>query len=336
MEFLTEYGLFLAKAVTTLVVIGLIIGMVVSAGQKSDPSKLKLEKLNDKLDQAKKAIESQLLSKKALKAKNKEQKKADKGKQDEDKGKVIVLEFKGDIKASASAQLKEEITALLSLDEPVKEVVVKVESPGGMVHEYGFAASQLDRIRARGIPLTVAVDKVAASGGYMMAVVADKIVAAPFAVLGSIGVVAQVPNFNRFLKKHDVDFEVHTAGEHKRTLTMFGENTDKAREKFKEDLQDIHTLFKQFVGEHRAQVDVDKVSNGDVWYGQRAIEQNLVDELMTSDEYLQKKCGEADVYSLTMQRKKGLKDKLSGGAESAISRGIQAAIDRIMHQKWFV
>ena len=108
---------------------------------------------------------------------------------------------------------------------------------------YGLAASQMQRIRDKKLKLTVCVDKVAASGGYMMAVVADKIIAAPFAVLGSIGVLAQVPNFHRLLKKHDVDFEMLTAGKYKRTLTMFGENTDKGREKFQEDIEDTHVLF---------------------------------------------------------------------------------------------
>lgn len=339
MEFLAEYGLFLAKAITVVVAIGLIIGLAVSAGQKTDPGKLKVEKLNEKLNKVKQKLESELLDKKALKEKAKALKKSAKKKEkteESSKDRVIVLDFKGDIKASASQQLREEITTILSLEEQVSEVVVRLESAGGMVHEYGFAASQLDRIRAKGIPLTIAVDKVAASGGYMMAVVADKIIAAPFAVIGSIGVVAQLPNFHRLLKKHDIDVEMHTAGEYKRTLTVLGENTDKAREKFKEDLQDVHVLFKDYINSHRSQVDIEKVANGDVWFGQRAIDENLIDEIMTSDEYLQSKCSDADVYSISLKKKRGIKEKFSGETESMLSRVVQNTIERLVHSKWFV
>jgi len=169
-----------------------------------------------------------------------------------------------------------------------------------------------------------------------MAVVADKIVAAPFAILGSIGVIAQLPNFNKLLKKHDVDFEVHTAGEYKRTLTMFGENTDKAREKFKEDLQDVHVLFKDFVTQHRPSVNVTEVASGDIWYGQKAIELNLIDELKTSDEYLQEKAKTSDVYLITREKKKGLAQKLGLAAQLSVSKGIEAAIEKISYQKWFL
>jgi serine protease SohB len=204
-----------------------------------------------------------------------------------------------------------------------------------MVHQYGFASSQLERITRKGIPLTVCVDRVAASGGYMMAAVADKIIAAPFAVLGSIGVIAQVPNFSKVLKKNDIDFEVHTAGEYKRTLTMFGENTDKARDKFREDLAEVHVMFKGFIEDHRPSVDVEKVANGDVWYGQKAIQVNLVDELKTSDEYLQEKTLTSDVYLVIQEKKKTLPQKLGMAAQASMAKGIESAIEKISHQKWF-
>ena len=337
MEFLSEYGLFLAKAVTFLVVVVLIVGVVASAGQKTNPSKIKVTHLNKKYDLLKKHLQEAVLDKKELKklakAEKKSQKEADK---DAPKEKVYVLNFNGDIKASQSEQMKDEITALLSLGEGIGEVVVNVESGGGMVHQYGFAASQLERIKQAGMPLTVCVDKVAASGGYMMAVVADKIVAAPFAILGSIGVIAQLPNFNKLLKKNDIDFEVHTAGEYKRTLTVFGENTDKAREKFREDLADVHVMFKEFVGDRRPSVNVEKVANGDVWYGQKALEVNLVDELKTSDEYLQLRCNSADVYVISSEKKKNVFEKLGLAAQSGISKGIESAIQKMSFQKWFV
>ncbi|MEH6344496.1 MAG: protease SohB [Bermanella sp.] len=337
MEFLTEYGLFLAKSVTFLVVVALIVGLIASAGQKSKPSKIKITHLNKKYDALKKHLQEAVMDKKQLKQVSKDEKKARKdASSSESLEKVYVINFNGDIKASQSEQMKDEITALLSLGDGIDEIVVNVESGGGMVHQYGFAASQLERIKKTGIPLTVCVDKVAASGGYMMAVVADKIVAAPFAILGSIGVIAQLPNFNRLLKKNDIDFEVHTAGEYKRTLTVFGENTDKAREKFREDLADVHVMFKQFVGERRPVVDVEKVANGDVWYGQKALEVNLVDELKTSDEYLQLRCNSADVYVLSSEKKKTVFEKLGMAAQAGVSSGIESALQKMSFQKWFV
>lgn len=333
MEFLSEYGMFLAKAVTVIITVAIIIGLAASSGGKSSDSKIKVTHLNETLSEAKELLESKVFTKKELKAIKKKNKQS---KDDtESLKKVYVLDFNGDIKASQTKQMKDEISALLSLEDSIDEIVVKVESGGGMVHQYGFASSQLQRIKSKGIPLTVCVDKVAASGGYMMAAVADKIVAAPFAILGSIGVIAQVPNFNKVLKKNDIDFEVHTAGEYKRTLTMFGENTDKAREKFREDLHDVHVMFKDFVGDHRPGVDVVKVSNGDIWYGNKAIELNLIDEIKTSDEYLQELTKTSNVYLISKDKKKTLPQKLGIAAQHSFSNAIEAAIESMSFKKWF-
>ena len=129
--------------------------------------------------------------------------------------------------------------------------MVRLESGGGLVHGYGLAAAQLVRLKDAGLTLTVCVDKVAASGGYMMACVADKVVAAPFAVIGSIGVVSQLPNFHKWLKNHDVDYEMFTAGDYKRTVTVFGENDAEDRAKYQEELEQTHALFKHFVNTYR-------------------------------------------------------------------------------------
>ncbi|HBC34538.1 MAG TPA: protease SohB, partial [Marinobacter adhaerens] len=273
MEFLTEYGLFLAKIVTFVVAALVVISVIMSAAQKDrgdheGEGELKIRKLNEKYEKLRETIQSRLMSdhqrkvfQKARKKAQKAEKKAAKAakntdEQDDSRGRVYVLDFDGDIKASDTDPLRRAITAVLSIADPEKdEVVIRLESGGGLVHSYGLAAAQLDRIRSKGLRLTACVDKVAASGGYMMACVADRIVASPFAILGSIGVVAQLPNFHRFLKKNDVDFEVLTAGEHKRTMTIFGENTDKGRQKFLEDLEDTHGLFKEYVSERRPDLD---------------------------------------------------------------------------------
>ncbi|MEG8236539.1 MULTISPECIES: protease SohB [Acinetobacter] len=243
--------------------------------------------------------------------------------------KIFVLDFKGDIQASAVENLREEITLILATAKAGRDrVVVRLESPGGMVHGYGLAAAQLVRLRDAGFLLTICVDKVAASGGYMMACIANEIISAPFAVVGSIGVVAQVPNFNRLLKEHNVDFELYTAGQYKRTVTMFGENTPEGKAKFEEELQQTHILFKHFVEKYRPQLNVDKVATGEHWYGQDALDLNLVDKLQTSDEYLLALLPQHDVYVINTRKKATLGEKL----------GLQAAqmadslIPAVMHK----
>ncbi|MHA7834289.1 MAG: protease SohB [Algiphilus sp.] len=231
---------------------------------------------------------------------------------------LFVLDFEGDLRASAVSSLREEITALLQVAGSGDEIVLRLESPGGMVHSYGLAASQLARIRKRGIRLTVVVDKVAASGGYMMACVADRIIAAPFAIIGSIGVVLQMPNFHRFLKGKDIDFELLTAGEHKRTLTLFGENSEPARAKAMEELEDTHTLFKEFISQHRPQLDVDRVANGEHWFGSRALDLGLVDELSTSDDYLLQHMETHEVFTLYQHRPKPLMQRIADRMSAAL------------------
>ncbi|GAA3913751.1 protease SohB [Litoribacillus peritrichatus] len=343
MGFWSEYSVFLAQTVTVVVAIIVIVGFVAASGQRSrKEGHIEIKKINDKFSDLQDQFEEAVLSKDEYKAKAKALKKEEKEKQkaakkeskqtkNEEKAiargkRVYVLDFDGDINASATDSMREEISAVLMTAEPCDEVVVRLESPGGVVHGYGLAASQLDRIIKKDIPLTVCVDKVAASGGYMMACLANKIVSAPFAIIGSIGVVAQIPNIHRLLKKNDIDVELHTAGEYKRTLTMIGENTEEGREKFRQDLQDTHELFKSHVSHHRPELAIDKVANGDIWYGTEALNNGLVDQVMTSDEYLMQLADEADVFEVHYEMKKTLQEKLG----MAASMGITRSVDRIM------
>ena len=339
-DFLTEYGLFLAKSVTVLVVVVLIVGALAGAAQRQrrpDGGRIETRRLNLVFDDLRDALRQEVLTDKELKKLHKsqdkerkqEEKDRDQGKQGAHKRRVWVLHFDGDIQASAVASLRNEVSAVLTVAEAGDEVLVCVESPGGMVHGYGLAASQLHRIRkAEGISLTVAVDKVAASGGYLMAVLGEKIIAAPFALLGSIGVVAQVPNVHRLLKKNDVDVEVLTAGEFKRTLTVFGENTEEGRAKFIEELEDVHALFKEFVAEYRPSLDLERVATGEAWHGTRALDLNLVDELKTSDEYIMNACEEAEVIEIRWVEPRSPIDRLMHQGTDAVARGIDQAIAR--------
>lgn len=345
MEFLSDYGLFLAKSVTVIITVAVIAGIIASLGQrgkKHEKGHIEVVSLNETVASMSDALADVVVSpetrktalkakKKSHKAEQKAEKKALKGGSDPlVKKRVFVLDFHGDLRASAVDNFREEITTVLAQASSDDEVVVRLESGGGMVPGYGLAASQLDRIKKKNIPLTVCIDKVAASGGYMMACVADRILAAPFAVIGSIGVVAQIPNVHRLLKKHDVDIELMTAGKYKRTLTMLGENTDEGREKFREELEDTHDLFKAFVGEHRPGLDIEEIATGEVWYGTPAIKKGLVDDTKTSDEYLTDQLDSADVFSVTYTHKKSLPEKFGFALESSGDRFLMRWLRRLM------
>lgn len=341
MEILAEYGLFLAKIVTFVVAALIVAAMVMTAAQRGrgqeDEGELQVIRVNDQLRDNRETLESQLHEgagrKRWLKDRRRSRKKEKKAEQKKDgsterRGRLYVVDFEGDLKASQTGDLRHCLTAILGVAEPEHdEVMVRLESSGGMVHSYGYAAAQLDRIRRSGLPLTACVDKVAASGGYMMACVADRIIASPFAILGSIGVVAQLPNVHRLLKRNDVDFEVLTAGEYKRTLTVFGENTEKGRRKFTEDLEQTHQLFKDYVSEHRPAVDIDRVATGEIWFGRQALDVNLADELKTSDQVMTEACDERDVFLVRYERRRTLPEKLGLSAASAVESGIMRGVE---------
>ena len=331
LDYLLQYGLFLAEAVTIVVaVVAVVLVAVAVARQRggSGAEKLEVRDLGARYREMKRTLEGGLLGAKERKAAAKARKREAKVRRKEgrpDRPRVFVLDFKGDIRASAVASLREEVTAVLALARPEDEVLVRLESAGGLVHDHGLAASQLMRVRERGIPLTVSVDKIAASGGYMMACVADRILAAPFAVLGSIGVLAQIPNFHRLLDRHGIDFEQFKGGEYKRTVTLFGENTDADREKLKQDIEDIHGIFKSFVAEQRPGLDIEEVATGEHWLARRAKDLGLCDTLVTSDDYLLAANERAELVGVRFVAPKRLSARLAesmavfiGGAEAAL------------------
>ncbi|EKM0525428.1 protease SohB [Cronobacter turicensis] len=335
MNLLAEYGLFLAKIVTVVVAIVIVIALIANLTQrkKAQRGELRVTRLGEEYKEMKEEVAAALLDPhqhkqwhKNQKKKNKQEAKAAKARAKRGeaapagKPTLYVLDFKGSIDAHEVTALREEVTAVLAVAKPADEVLLRLESPGGVVHGYGLAASQLQRLRERQIPLTIAVDKVAASGGYMMACVADKIVAAPFAIIGSIGVVAQIPNFNRLLKRNDIDIELHTAGQYKRTLTLLGENTEEGREKFREDLNETHQLFKEFVHSMRPSLDIEAVATGEHWYGVQAQEKGLVDDISTSDDLIIARMQERDVVSLRYLQRKRLMDRFTGSAAQSLDR----------------
>ena len=335
MELLSYSGLFLAKTVTVVVAIAAIGIIIVNLAQRkrAQSGQLKVTHLGDQYREMKEDMtlakmkhHDQKLWQKAQKKKEKLEAKAAKQrakqglKSESSKSTLWVLDFKGSMDAGEVASLREEISAVMAVASAGDEVLLRLESPGGVVHGYGLASSQLQRLRQQGIRLTVAVDKVAASGGYMMACVADRIVAAPFSIIGSIGVVAQIPNFNRLLKRNDIDVELHTAGEYKRTLTLFGENTEQGREKFREDLNETHLLFKQFVHEMRPTLDIDRVATGEHWFGSQALEKGLIDGIGTSDDLIIAQMDQFEVIAVRYARRKRMMDRFTSSAAASTER----------------
>lgn len=302
MDFLAAYGLFFLKTFTLVIAILLLLVGIISLNRRQKP-KIELIDLNQHWNETKQLMEKTILGAKAAK-KIKEKKRP------EDSPVLFLIDFAGDIKASQVEQLRDEVSAVLSIAKKHDEVFIRIDSPGGAVNGYGLAASQLQRIRDRKIPLTAGIDKVAASGGYLMASVANKIIAAPFAIIGSIGVVAQFPNFHRWLKKHDIDVEILTAGEYKRTLTLFGENTAKGRDKFREDLEKIHASFREYVLQNREKLNIEEVATGEHWLATDALELKLIDVLKTSDDYLQEKLQTHQIYQVLAHAKTSIAQKL--------------------------
>ncbi|MEG6183167.1 protease SohB [Enterobacter sichuanensis] len=334
MELLSQYGLFLAKIATVVIAIAVVAVLIVNLTQrKRQRGELRITRLSEQYQEMQEEMSLALLDThqqklwhKAQKKKHKQEAKAAKAKaklnapQDKVIPRVYVLDFKGSMDAHEVASLREEVTAVLAVATPQDQVVVRLESPGGVVHGYGLAASQLQRLREKQIPLTVAVDKVAASGGYMMACVADNILAAPFAIIGSIGVVAQIPNFNRFLKNKEIDIELHTAGQYKRTLTLLGENTEEGRQKFREDLNETHHLFKDFVHRMRPTLDIEQVATGEHWYGVQALEKGLVDAVGTSDDLLLNLMDGRELVGVRFTQRKRLLDRFTNSAAESADR----------------
>ncbi len=321
-QFFAEYGLFLLKSATVVVAIVIVTAVIAAASRRGSQEGLEVESLNKKYKAAAHTLRQALLGKSEKKKDERREKKRLKAesKSASPRPRSFVVDFKGDLKATAVAHLREEVSAILDVAASGDEVIVRLENYGGVVHEHGLAASQLVRIRNAGIPLLVCVDKVAASGGYLMACVASRIYAAPFAILGSIGVLAQIPNFNRLLDSHGVTFEQITAGKYKRTVTMFGENTDEDRAKLKEELEDVHALFKNAVATYRQELDLDTVATGEHWYGARALELKLADELKTSDELLHGLATDRDLYRVHYRMKQPLQKRLMSTADGLLAR----------------
>lgn len=331
-----DIGRFIVQmSILTLLVVMAVVIIARIKGESGERVRLRIEELNDRLEYRRRrlalAATEPNARKRLLKAFRRDDKGRSRTSRKQSAGErhtVWVLDFRGDLKATGVGRFAEEISSVLAAAAAEDEVVIRLESPGGLVHSYGLAAAQVDRLRDAGLNTTICVDKVAASGGYLMACAANHLRAAPFAVLGSIGVVAQLPNVHRLLKRHDIEVELLTAGEFKRTLTVFGENTQEGREKFQSDLENIHLLFKRHVAKRRPNLDIEAVATGEVWYGHDALHKGLVDALGTSEAYLVSRMEEARVVSVRLETRHSIADRLG----KAVSSGVEGAVERLLER----
>ncbi|MGM0634233.1 MAG: protease SohB [Pseudomonadota bacterium] len=348
MDTLIDLIVFLLEVSILAVAVVAVVTAIMAAGMRArreaNRGNIVVTHLNREYERMRDTLRQQVYDRFAFRQLKKDEKRKRKAERQEKKKQashqkrdrsVFVINFKGDLAATQLESLRQEVSTILSLATDEDEVILRLESPGGMVHGYGLAASQLQRIRQRGVPLTICVDRMAASGGYMMACLADRLVAAPFAVLGSIGVLMQVPNFHRVLKNHDVEFEMITAGEFKRTLTLFGETTQKARNKVQEDVEEIHTLFKNWVSEYRPALDIDAVATGETWFGSQALENHLADEIGTSDDVIMKACETARVYEVRYEQRKNLGEKIGKTTSRVIEKTALDWIQRLRVSRYF-
>jgi len=337
MPFWLDIAAFLVKALIIVAAIGGLALLIARLARSAEPKdqEIKVRSLDERYDDMRDAMDATLLDKrerKALaKAHKKEVKATAKARRGQEPGKrIYVLAFKGDMRASAVKRLGAEIDAVLIAARPeTDEAVIRIESPGGTVTGYGLAAAEILRLRERKIKVTASVDQVAASGGYMMACAADRIVAAPFAVVGSIGVVAPVPNLHRLLQKNQIDFEEMTAGEFKRTVSVLGEITPAGREHFRGKLDATHDAFKAHVAQCRPNVDIAQVANGDYWLAREALPLGLVDEIMTGDDLLFRARDGARLYEVTTEARKTLLERLSGAFAMLTERARDVAVETL-------
>ena len=331
-DFALKAALIVAALAGFVALVALIAGR--RRGEAEGAPRLIARSLDERYEAMADALNARLIDKKALKALVNARRKATKAAEKSGARvlakRVFVLDFKGDIRARAARRLANEIDAVLTVARPeADEVVLKIESPGGTITGYGLAAAEVMRLKAHKIKVTACVDQVAASGGYLMACAADRIVAAPFAVVGSIGVVAQVPNLHRLLKKNDVDYEEITAGEFKRSVSVFAKITPAGREHFRGKLDAAHEAFKRFVQQCRPGLDIDKVGDGDMWLASEGLGLGLVDALMTSDELLFAARGEARLYEIAVEQRKSLLQQLAGGlGAGGVAAAARAALAR--------
>ncbi len=329
MEMLQETLSFATKGfvIFVTVVVTVAVVMAMTRRRRGGRGQLEVRKLNERFEALGDALRHSVGDKQALKALHRERKQQ-KALKAAARPSVYVVDFDGDLLASAVKSLRDEVSAIAAVGKEGDEVVVRLESPGGAVPHYGLAAAQLVRLRDKKLKVTVCVDRIAASGGYMMACVADRVVAAPFAVIGSIGVVASIPNLHRLLKKHDVDFEELTAGAHKRTVTVFGEVTAEKRQKLQSQLDEMHGLFKDFVKAQRPALDVEKVATGEFWLAKKGLELGLVDQLGTSDDYLIARAADANVYQVRYTPPRPWRERLGVAGAEALDRAVVTLLTR--------
>ncbi len=244
---------------------------------------------------------------------------------------LAVLRFQGlrDLNASGDQRLSEAIDEVLVNRDHFEEAVVIIDSPGGTTHGYGHAYALLERLSASGLKVTACIDRIGASGGYLMALPADRILAGPFAIVGSVGVVAGIPNVKRLLEEKGVSYRLFVAGDKKRVVHFADDDGPEVREYMDEKLAGIHTQFLQAVEKHRGdRVKLDEVRSGDHWSAEESVEKGLglVDELQTSAEYLLER--NREVALVMIERRVDITERFAGYLAARLSARVASLFTR--------
>ena len=193
-------------------------------------------------------------------------------------GNIGYVEVKGTIRNSRKVV---EWIDKLSENSSIRAILVRIDSPGGGVAPSQEIYDALKRAREKGKPVVASIGSLGASGGYYIACAADKIVADPGSVTGSIGVIMQFPVIRDLLRKLGIDYEVIKSGEFKDIASPLRPMTDKERRLLKEVILDVYSQFVDVVAESRGlpKDSVLKIADGRILSGRQAYELGLVDTL---------------------------------------------------------
>ncbi len=200
---------------------------------------------------------------------------------------VAVIDLEGPI-FDVRDVLKQVVT--FTKNSSVKAIVVHINSPGGAVAPSQELYEELKKSRAKGKKIVVSMDSVAASGGYYIACAADEIYANPGTITGSIGVIAEFPNFEGLMDKVGIRFETIKTGKYKDTGSAFRPMNEDERALIQEMLMDVYDQFVEAVAEGRNMPikKVRKYADGRVFSGRQALEYGFVDALGTQSDAIER------------------------------------------------
>lgn len=198
---------------------------------------------------------------------------------------TALVELRGEISANSISSADNINTGLQNAfkDKKTQGVILRINSPGGSPVQAGYINEEIRRLRTEypNIPLYAVIEDICASGGYYVAVAADKIYVDKASIVGSIGVLMNGFGFTGAMEKLGIERRLLTAGENKGFLDPFSPLNPQQEKYAKEMLEDVHQQFIQVVQQGRGKrlKNSPEIFSGIVWTGQKSIELGLADAL---------------------------------------------------------